>query len=203
MVFIWVNTGVVEPYIPHVSTQMKVPELFPTQQSSKIENEISKNLIPNTIHSNAKPQSIYKANDQALDSGDPVSYVYEIMSNPVFTLPMTQKFSQVHEIFRKKKFRHIPIINEKDQMIGIVSDRDVLRSVGSTLDPSTPILELMRNKVLSVEPDTLIRESAKVMLNERIGCLPVLSPTQELKGIITRSDILRVIIHKPYFNLFA
>jgi acetoin utilization protein AcuB len=203
MVFIWVNTGVVEPYIPHVSTQMKVPELFPTQPSSKIENEISKNLIPSNLHSNAKPESIYKANNQTIESGDPVTFVYEIMSSPVFTLPMTQKFSQVHSFFTKKKFRHIPIVNDKDQMVGILSDRDVLRSIGSTLDPSTPILELMRKKVLSVEPDTLIRDSAKVMLNERIGCLPVLSPTQELKGIITRSDILRVIIHKPYFNLFA
>lgn len=90
---------------------MKVPELFPTQQSSKIENEISKNLIPNTIHSNAKPQSIYKANDQALDSGDP-DLMFMRSCRSVFTLPMTQKFSQVHEIFRKKKFRHIPIINE-------------------------------------------------------------------------------------------
>lgn len=203
MVFIWVNTGVVEPYIPHVSTQMKVPILYPTQQSSEIENEISKNLIPSNLQSNAKPQSIYKANDQTLESGDPVSYVYEIMSNPVFTLPMTQKFSQVHSYFTKKKFRHIPIVNGKDQMVGIISDRDVLRYSGTDLDPSTPILEIMRNKVLSVEPDTLIRDSAKVMLNERIGCLPILSPTQELKGIITRSDILRVIIHKPYFNLFA
>ncbi|MCG9875612.1 MAG: CBS domain-containing protein [Leptospiraceae bacterium] len=203
MVFIWVNTGVLEPYIPQTSTQIKVPKTYGNQRSSELvdQQQNSTNQPNPGIH--PLPQDVYKANEKTLEPGDKVSFIYEIMSSPVFTLSMDETLSSVKATFAKKKFRHIPIVNSEDTLLGIISERDILRALAEDISSDTNIKELMNMRVLTTISDATIRESAKVMINERIGCLPVLSSNQKLIGIITRSDILRLIINRPRINIFA
>lgn len=203
MVFIWVNTGVLEPYIPQPSTQIKVPKTYGNQRSSELvdQQQNSTNQPNPGIH--PLPQDVYKANEKTLEPGDKVSFIYEIMSSPVFTLSAEETLSSVKAIFARKKFRHIPIVNSEDTLLGIISERDILRALAEDINSDTNIKELMNMRVLTTISDATIRESAKVMINERIGCLPVLSSNQKLIGIITRSDILRLIINRPRINIFA
>lgn len=203
MVFTWVNTGVVEPYLPQVSTQLRVPKPYGNQRSSEVEDEHhSKTNQPNPGIM-PLPQDVYKSNEKTTEPGEKVSFIYEIMSSPVFTLSIEETLASVQSIFAKKKFRHIPIKNMDESLVGIISDRDILRALAEDIPSNTNIKELMKMRVLTTISDATIRESAKVMINERIGCLPVLSSTQTIIGIITRSDILRLIINKPRINTFA
>lgn len=203
MVFIWVNTGVIEPYVPQVSTQIKVPKTYGNQRSSELlDQQQNTTNQPNPgIH--PIPQDVYKANEKTIEPGDKVSFIYEILSSPVFTLSAEETLSSVKTIFARKKFRHIPIVNSEDTLLGIISERDILRALAEDIHSDTNIKELMNMRVLTTISDATIRESAKVMINERIGCLPVLSSNQKLIGIITRSDILRLIINRPRINIFA
>lgn len=203
MVFIWVNTGVIEPYVPQVSTQIKVPKTYGNQRSSELlDQQQNTTNQPNPgIH--PIPQDVYKANEKTIEPGDKVSFIYEIMSSPVFTLSAEETLSSVKAIFARKKFRHIPIVNSEDTLLGIISERDILRALAEDINSDTNIKELMNMRVLTTISDATIRETAKVMINERIGCLPVLSSNQKLIGIITRSDILRLIINRPRINIFA
>lgn len=96
--------------------------------------------------------------------------------------------------------RHLPIVDH-GQLVGIVSDRD-LREVTSRLlregvtstgpSLSTPIGAVMSSDVLSVDPETDLAEACDLMIEHRVGALPVVvTGTDELVGIVSYVDLLR------------
>ena len=131
------------------------------------------------------------------------------MSSPVVTLPLTASLAHAWDVVHSKRFRHIPIMGENDSVVGILSDRDLLRATmetvlsgttWSTKQVKTPIRNLISQPVLVAAPDTELRAIARVMLEERIGALPIVSEAGRLVGMITRSDILRVLVAHPNFD---
>ena len=133
----------------------------------------------------------------------------EIMSSPVATLPITASVSQAWEVVHSKRFRHIPILGANDTVVGILSDRDLFRgtmesvlsgTTWSTKQVETPIRNLVSHPVLVASPDAELRAIARVLLEERIGALPIVSEVEGLVGMITRSDILRVLVAHPNFD---
>lgn len=96
--------------------------------------------------------------------------------------------------------RHLPIVSD-GELVGIISDRD-LREVTSRLVAEgeteinrvldRPISDLMSADVLSVDPETELEEVVDLMIEHRVGALPVVSPgTDELVGIVSYVDVLR------------
>lgn len=96
--------------------------------------------------------------------------------------------------------RHLPIVND-GELVGIISDRD-LREVTSRLVAEgetqidrvldRPISDLMSADVLSVDPETELEDVVDLMIEHRVGALPVVSPgTDELVGIVSYVDVLR------------
>ncbi|WP_342346967.1 CBS domain-containing protein [uncultured Nitrospira sp.] len=133
----------------------------------------------------------------------------EIMSSPVLTLPVTASLSQAWEVVHSKRFRHIPILGTDDAVVGMLSDRDLFRgtmeaalsgTTWSIKQPEGPIKNLVSHPVLVASPEAELRAIARVLLEERIGALPIVSEAGGLVGMITRSDILRVLIAHPDFD---
>lgn len=85
--------------------------------------------------------------------------------------------------------RHMPVIDEKNHVIGVLSHRDVVR-VLATGSRSTPVAEVMSRAVQTVRPSTLANEAASMMIEQKIGCLPVVNDAEEIVGIITTTDFL-------------
>lgn len=98
--------------------------------------------------------------------------------------------------------RHLPIV-ERDELVGMISDRD-LRSfilpMNSELETiatedarfDRPISELMQGDVISVHPETDVTEVIDLMIDHRIGAVPVVEPlTGTLVGIVSYIDIIR------------
>jgi len=113
--------------------------------------------------------------------------------------------SSIRAVIRKLfelDVRHLPIVDD-GQMVGIVSDRD-LREVTSRLlaegvtDLSgilnAPVADIMSADVVSIDPESDLAEAADLMIERRIGALPVVAPgTDRLVGIISYVDILRAV----------
>ena len=109
---------------------------------------------------------------------------------------------QVLEIFQSLEFRHLPIVDGKE-LVGILSERDMRGlALPVTLDEAviermnarlaTPVSELMSTDVISVEPDASIGEVIDLMIEHRIGAVPVVdSVTGDLVGIVSYIDVLR------------
>jgi acetoin utilization protein AcuB len=206
MVFTWVSTGVVEPYIPPPPIYQRVPSTHPSQKTSVADTDTSNLDIPSnpSLSPSAQRQiNAYQENSRIVTEGDKIQFVYQIMSKNVDSMDQYETLEDAKRKFREKRYRHIPILDNNKQLVGILSDRDILRIIADEIPLESILKGYMVTKVLTAEPDTTIREVANVMLNQKIGCLPILTSSLELTGIVTRSDILKAITKNPPLQLFA
>jgi CBS domain-containing protein len=126
--------------------------------------------------------------------------VRDIMVTEVVTLHVDEELSLASDIMNLARIRHLPIV-EGDRLMGIISQRDLFKaSLASVMGhdyaetrdhlKSVSIRDAMVKKVLTVEPDTEIQEAGRVMLEKKIGCLPVVEG-ERLVGMVTETDIIR------------
>ena len=135
------------------------------------------------------------------------------MSPLVQSLKPEATFDDAKNLFQKFRYRHVPIVDETGKLVGIVSDRDVLREAANIAGAVTgwmkevvsnakSIDEFMTRRVLTALPNTEIRFIAKVMFEERIGAMPIVDSHGRVSGIITRSDILRMLVNNAPLELW-
>ena len=130
-------------------------------------------------------------------------FVSDWMTKKVFTLTMDDYISDALSIMKEKKIKHVPVV-KNDTLKGIVSDRDIKEyspSKATTLDvyelhyvlANTKIKEIARTKILTTSPDMPIEEAAMIMLDNNVGCLPVID-NLKLVGIISDKDIFHALV---------
>ena len=128
--------------------------------------------------------------------------VEEVMTTDVQTLPDTAKLMDAIRVMTEQQIRHVPIVSKTNQLMGLVTHRDVLAATDSKLrDPderlnpeSFALHELMKTDVLTVDPEDSLRSAALEMEKHRYGCVPV-TVDGELLGIITETDFVGVAIN--------
>jgi acetoin utilization protein AcuB len=122
------------------------------------------------------------------------------MTSPVHSIQRTTPLGEVLRSFSENRFRHYPVLDEQGKILGILSDRLAFKeALANSTRPridwhETAVETIMVTPVLTAAPHVPIREIARVLLEERIGCMPVTNDTGEPTGIITRSDLLRAIV---------
>lgn len=98
------------------------------------------------------------------------------------------------ELFHAKQFRHVLVVDHDRRLVGIVSDRDVLRCFGPQETPKRSVLagirvgDLMSMDLVTVSPETPLEQAVTLMVEEGISSLPVLHG-KELVGILTNTDL--------------
>ena len=125
--------------------------------------------------------------------------------NPV-TIGPKASVHEAHALMKDKHFRCLPVV-EHDKLIGIVTLSDVLQAEPSKatslsiyeinyLLAKITIDQLMSREVFTVQASATIRDAARIMLEHDVSGLPVLDG-DKLAGIITESDIFRVLVQAP------
>lgn len=117
--------------------------------------------------------------------------VREVMTREPVTLTPEQSFGEALALLARNRFRHLLVVDDTARLAGVLSDRDLLRTMSRTpdLDRAT-VADVMQSDVISVEPQTLLSDAAAQMLDRRINCLPVVEAGR-LCGILTSTDLLR------------
>jgi CBS domain-containing protein len=126
--------------------------------------------------------------------------VSEIMRCEVATLAPDEKLDLADDIMCLGRVRHMPV-TEDSTLVGIVSARDLLAASLSqilefdwpqrrTFLRSVTVNEAMTAEPVTVQPETTLRAAAKLMLERKIGCLPVVKPDGSLLGLVTETDML-------------
>ncbi len=139
----------------------------------------------------------------------PVIYGHQIMTSPVVTAPITETIEAVWTLFSKHHFHHLPLVDDKQQLLGIVSDRDLLRFAANQQRNvgSHRIEEVMTRKVISAAVNAEVRLIAEVMCRHSIGAVPITgegeSTDSTVLGIVSRSDILRTLVNRAPLELWA
>ncbi|MDH3443748.1 MAG: CBS domain-containing protein [Deltaproteobacteria bacterium] len=128
--------------------------------------------------------------------------VREIMMGSPVTLKPDDTLDLAHDVISLGRIRHIPVV-EDGKLVGLLSERDLVGAAASkifglkqkskaVLLKSVLIKDVMKKRVLTVKPETPIKETAKLMADKKIGCLPVISEGT-LVGLVTTTDILRYV----------
>jgi acetoin utilization protein AcuB len=132
--------------------------------------------------------------------------------NPV-TISPDASFYDARKLIREEGIRHLPVVDKKGKLVGIVTDRDI-RGVGpsdATLLSVQEINYLLgklkvsgfmtpAETLLTVTPDTIIEKAVQLLHDNKIGSLPVVDGN-ELVGIITETDILELFVDVVGLNV--
>ena len=131
--------------------------------------------------------------------------VRDRMSTPAVTITTGTPFQEAVKLMREGGFRRLPVVNKSGQLVGIVSERDLLHASPSPASSLSiwemnyllwklKIEELMTKKVVSVPPTAPIEKAAQLMVEKRIGGLPVTDMTGAVIGVITETDIFKTFV---------
>jgi acetoin utilization protein AcuB len=113
-------------------------------------------------------------------------------------------FPECFSLLREKKIRHLPVVDKKGKLIGVLARTDLLHaspSRATTLSvfemnfllANLHVQEVMSTPPVTVSEDAPLEEAARVMVQEKIGCLPVMRDG-ELVGLITETDIFETFV---------
>lgn len=131
-------------------------------------------------------------------------YVRDLMSGNLFTLKRTDSLKTARSLMDLARIRHIPIVDGDTIFLGLLTHRDILAAtvsrfaevdkyVQDEIDSGIPVEEIMRTDVVTVTPDTRLRDAAETLFNHKYGCLPVVEK-DVLVGIVTEADFLKLTI---------
>jgi CBS domain-containing protein len=118
--------------------------------------------------------------------------VEDYMSTAVLTLKETDALSAAQIEMQLAEIRHLPVVDKKNHVVGVVSDRDILRNLTKINGKPLPVAQIMSRRVRTVKEATPAHEAASLMLELKIGCLPVVGEEEQIVGIITESDFLKI-----------
>lgn len=129
----------------------------------------------------------------------------DIMKREVITIMEQDNLLSIEEGMERFGMRHLPVV-DGEKLVGLVTHRDILRVTRSSLrsyrldreidrrkQEETFVADVMTREVLSVNPDTPLKEAARLIVENRIGCLPVVDAERRLLGILTEFDLVRLI----------
>jgi len=129
--------------------------------------------------------------------------VRELMTRSVRTLGRNDKLSAADSLMRSERIRHLPVLDEQGRLSGIVSQRDLFFSAlmqalgfGTTTHDRMLnrilVKEVMTENVITTTPETQVTAAARLMVDQKIGCLPVVED-ERLVGILSESDIVSAV----------
>jgi CBS domain-containing protein len=126
------------------------------------------------------------------------------MSRPAIVAPETMLLPEARRLLRECQIRRLPVVDAAGRLVGLVTEGDINR-ISDSHDTDVrdynlyhrvndlPLRDFMTRAVVTVSPEASIAEVAQLLLDRRIGGVPVLEGEQVV-GIITESDLFRLIV---------
>ncbi len=131
--------------------------------------------------------------------------------NPICGKP-DMPVTELQSIMREKRIRHVPILDEGDNLVGLVTQRNLLRALPSDVSGFSRFeisyilgkikaRDVMAREVITIDEEMAIEDAARTMADKKIGCLPVCR-AGSLVGIITDNDLFSLMVdllgaHRP------
>lgn len=142
-------------------------------------------------------------------------FVRDVMTKNVLSISKYEKIMRVANILSEKNISGLPVVDNENKVLGIVTQADILSMVGVSRDHTFKDLlkymlgeslpecrhgdyagDIMTSPALTISPDATIAEAVRIMTERRIRRLTVVDNKNILIGIVTRADILKAVIQK-------
>lgn len=135
--------------------------------------------------------------------------VKDIMKTEIVTLDTDAKLGFAEEIMYLGRIRHLPVV-KNGFLIGIISQRDLFKASLTSIITnwkenqkflnSIEVKEVMAKDVVTVPPDCTIEDAVQILIDKKIGCLPVVENNMKLVGLVTETDFLQHYINQAKKN---
>ena len=128
----------------------------------------------------------------------------EVMTSPSISVLAEAPFRDVVKIFQERRIRHLPVVNSKNEVVGLMTQRDLYKIQPPHKNEDGEwvydydILDgfifknIMIKNPFVLSQDSMLAEAIIVMVHNKYGCIPVVDAAKKLCGIITQFDILRI-----------
>ncbi len=192
-------------------TEIHAGRAIPSSDDQTVPPESEQAEFPPQTSSSRTPgqraQQAYKATEslKRRQTDRPDFVVDRIMTAPVVSIPEGARVEAAWDMMIRSQKRHLAVVSRDRRLMGMLTERDLLRR--SNLTPHQgppyrhPTIEGGYSKQLIVAtPDTRVREVALVMYDRRLSSMPIVHPDGRLAGIVTRSDLLPLIINDRRFE---
>lgn len=176
------------------------PENYPPLSEHKQDDDTDND--PQTGQERAA--NAYSATRDQTSEQEFQAFAWSIMSKPVINTPITTTLSESWKLMQHHGINHLVITDENHQLAGLLSEKNILPYL---MDTEAPIKEITldvfcHRTLLSATPDTDLYELAQVMLENRLDGIVIIE-NNALQGIITYSDIVKVLLKAKQVEAFA
>ena len=114
--------------------------------------------------------------------------VVERMSRPAITVAGETTVREALDIIQEHELRHLPVLTAAGALVGIVSEKDLLRA-----NPDELVRAIMTRDVVTATEYTALEEAARIMSDHKISSLPIMRDGK-LVGIITETDLFQIFL---------
>lgn len=116
------------------------------------------------------------------------------MSTPAVTVRSDADYKTALKVMQESALHHLPVVDADGNLVGIAAERDLLLAATHYLQSAVEVGDIMHRGVVTVTPEMSVADAATLMVEKRIGGLPVLDSGKQLVGIITETDMFRALV---------
>ena len=139
-----------------------------------------------------------------------VYHAYQIMSRSVIALSAFNTVNQALQKFKQHPFHMMPIMNDEQQLIAMLSRRELLETIiENTANPEAnknalaDVFVKKNQAIITSDPVTEVRRIAAVLIEHQLDAIPIVDEAGLLRGIVSRTDILKCTTLNPPLSLWA
>lgn len=118
--------------------------------------------------------------------------IEELMTTGVIAVKEGDTVARADQQMHDADIRHLPVVDDHHHVVGIVSNRDLARALASPKGKQQRIADVMTRDVLTVKSEMPAYRAAEIMMDRKIGSLPVVGDDDVMIGIVTETDFLAV-----------
>ncbi len=165
----------------------------------------------------SKEEKNYSTNNKAIDAykkianidtSEQIYHVKDIMTKDCICIQKSNSVIEAYNKLKEYQIDQIPIIDLNQKLISIINKKMILNLIIDDIEGIESILsrkleDLYLDEVITTDPITDIRRVAKVMVDFKLGAIPVVTQEDILVGIVSKTDILKTVANLPKFQLWS
>lgn len=126
--------------------------------------------------------------------------VEEIMKTNVITCPEHESIYYALQLMRNYKIRHLPIVNEHEELVGMIAERNIKDALPSSFQRladetffSRPVTQFMVTDMITAHRLDFVEDLAAILYERKIGCIPIVEQ-KRVVGLVTETDMLYTLV---------
>ncbi|HRC54641.1 MAG: CBS domain-containing protein [Myxococcales bacterium] len=116
--------------------------------------------------------------------------VADLMTTALITVKPADAISQAHEEMEFGVIRHLPVVDDRGHLVGVLSERDVSRALAS--GRAHTVEDIMVRDMVTTRPETAAHVAARTLVDRQIGSLLVVDAAGKLVGVVTQTDYVEL-----------